>query len=151
LLSPQVRYVIPAIALFAIAGYLLLAESPAWLGYAAVAAAIGLAIYKAGDASDELHGWVDREQQDNTRILSLIAERHPESCPVYAYNFAIEHGESVPKLLPLEDTPLTGPCTPGYQGILVGLQRPYPGPQAADAAILQQCADPGGPTVLART
>jgi len=151
LLSPQVRYVIPAVALFAIAGYLLLAESPPWLGYAAVVAALGLAIYKADDASSELDAWVDREQQDNSRILQLIAERHPSSCPVYVYNFAIEHGESVPKLLPLEGIPLTGPCTPGYEGILVGLHQPYPGPQAADAAILKQCSDAGGPTVLATT
>ena len=151
LLSPQVRYVIPAIALFAIAGFLLLAQSPPWLGYAAVAAAAALAIYKAGDADSYLHAWVDREQSDNTRILQLIAERHPETCPVYIFDFAIEHGESVPKLLPLVGTPLSGPCTPGFQGILVGLQHPYPGPQAAGFAARRACADPGGPTELATT
>jgi hypothetical protein len=151
LLSPQTRFVIPAIALFGIAGFLLLAKAPPWLGYAAVIGIAVLAGVKADNAKSELNAWVDREQLDNSAVLDRISDVHPETCRVYVFNLGIEQGGSLPEMLPLSGRPLRGPCRRGFEGILVGLRQPYPGPAAAGTAALRLCADRGGPTLLART
>ena len=80
LLSPQPRYLIPGIALFAIAGVFLLADLPPWVGWGAVIAALALTAWnfrEVRDSADLYAEWQEGEGQ----VIKSVAEVHPETCP----------------------------------------------------------------------
>jgi hypothetical protein len=119
------RYYIPSIALFAGAALLLLAEGPGWLRWIGIAAALVLAVVNYGEVRDRLDYWSLRDL-DQDKVLRLVAELHPASCPVYLTNVDLERAEALPKVLPLIDEPLTGPCRRGVGTLLVGLNDQLP-------------------------
>jgi hypothetical protein len=151
LLVPISRYQIPGFGLFAIAAVLLLAESPPWLGWAAVAAALTLAISNYSDTRNALDAYAAWETNDNDGTIRLVAGFHPASCPIYTMNLVREQAESFPKLVGLTDERLRGPCSDGFSGVLVGYEQYPGGPLGVDDSVRRACADPGGPVLIRQT
>ncbi|MDP9227686.1 MAG: hypothetical protein M3M99_01380 [Actinomycetota bacterium] len=151
LLRPEGRYLIPGIALLAVAGFLLLAQAPPWVGWAAVVVTVVFAATQARDVSTILGAWANQQIDDNERTLDLVAELHPESCPTYMFNLGIEQGESFPQLVALRPGPLAGPCKAGSAGIIVGYKQDPGGPLANDDEVLRACAKPPGVSVIIQT
>jgi hypothetical protein len=148
LLSPQPRYLIPGIALFAIAGVLLLADLPPWLGWAAVIAALVLTVSnfrEVRDSADLYAEWQEGEGQ----VVKSVSRFHPETCPVYLMNMGIEVADGISSLVGLQPT-TPGPCPRGFSGVVVGYQVPPLEPYLTDDSAYRACAGPGGPELLLR-
>jgi hypothetical protein len=150
-LLPEPRYLIPGIALFAMAAVLLLAELPPWVRGVAIALVVLLAVVKADDAKTAMDGWAAIQVDDNEKGIQAVADLNPQRCRVYTNFLTYEMGESVPRLVALREPDADRPCDPRFAGVIAGLETDPSGPLASDDSALRACADRGGPTVLLRT
>jgi hypothetical protein len=148
-LTPESRYLIPGVALFFMAGVLLLAQSPPWLGWLAVAAALVAGVAHYTGVRDQLDAWGSWQTEDVDPALDRTADLHPQSCPVYLMNMPYEFGEAIPQTLEIGGRRLAGTCRQGYEGTILGFAGDPGGPLAADDAVVRACARP--PVVLYQT
>jgi len=148
-LSP--RYLLPGIGLFTIAGVLLLAELPPWLGWPTVAAALAITAMDAREVRDgnELYA---RWQEGETGALEIVNRLNPATCPVYMKNMGGEIGDALPKVIGLlEEPPGVTPCPRGFEGMIVGFDNPPVTPYLVDDSAIRACADRGGPALVHRS
>ena len=122
------RYVLPSMALFAIAAVLLLAESRAWLRWAALAAAAILLATSARPAYDAVEALAARDTA-TSRFAGDLARLAERGCIVHAYNTDMERFAAMPRLVAFQTERVGDGCDERSGAFLVALggTEPQPG------------------------
>ena len=104
------RYFIPTMALLAIAAVLLIAESRAWLRWAALTAALIVVANGAGPARDAVAGW-SADEEATSSFVEQTADLAERGCRLQVTGLDQERADALPRLVGLQmDTLPDGPC-----------------------------------------
>ena len=141
-LLPTSRYLLPGLALFVMATFILVAELPPWAGWSVVGCAVALAAANFSDVRRTVNDYETWETRDNGGTIDFVAGLHPRSCPIFLMNLVQEQAMSMTKLVDLRDGSGEGPCLAGYSGLIVGYETYPGGPVGADDSVRRACADP---------
>jgi hypothetical protein len=114
--SVESRYYIPAMALFGLAGVIVLLAQPTWTQVAALLLAAVFVVNLGATSRRTVRDWADG-QQAGVDLVSAVARLDPARCPVYYNGFDVERRGALPVLVALH--PTRRPCTPGYAGLRV--------------------------------
>jgi len=111
------RYYIPVIALFAVAGALALAESPAWIRALGIVAVALAAAGNAPSARDHTEAWA-RGESLGVRTVDEVAKLDIEHCAVQQSGIDVERRLAIPSLVELKGSRQRG-CDRRFAALLV--------------------------------
>jgi hypothetical protein len=132
------RYFVPALALFALAGALLVLEEGRPAVVPVALGAVALVVLGAGDSRGNVELWAERVRAE-TRAVDAVAALDPARCRIYLGRFSIESADALPILVARERGRRRA-CDARFAGILVDGNEPYP---VTDDRVFDLCAEPG--------
>jgi len=136
--GPNTRYLLPVIALFAMAGALLIAATPRFVQLAVGVVALIFVAMGVSRAHESVESWASAEISD-TQVVQAAAELDPARCPVYQEGFDPERAGALPRLVALEE-PRGRRCVAAFEAVLI---TPVTSGSSVTGAVAEACAPPG--------